>query len=526
MRLAILIPTFNRGAFLRRAVLGHLEQLRALRLADVEIVISDNVSDGGSRKVAEELARAAPELRLLQQAQHHPTAEEHIFAAVAQLEHDYIWTFGDDDIPTEGALAEVYRHVRQAEAELLIGNIRAFHATTGAFFAGKNSHGGIVDVEKDVFGSAQDLIRDVGYQSVAACASALVFRREVFVTAPFQNYAELSPIYAHVACCLDAFAGRPAAFIARPVVDYRFGAAPHQHWQDYASSRRALVNRPWTTGIARQLELLQRRGKIDPDFLVRTREHHPEHAFALWAHMLHRVVEDMESGAWAELGPRQGARELDRICGLLSSSRSPAPLEVADRIRTLWLAMVEEADGPRALRAASETHQRVARFAPVREMLAPALGAWPAPRAAADYKPGDWIDFSRSDSQRYLLSGFSLPEEWGRWTDGRFARLAVSARDFPLRPVLFEAELVSLFKRPEPCEEDAPRLWVGDGAPLRLTGKGASRISLPVDRVGARTGDEFHATIAVGDPKQPQDAPVEDGRALGVGLARVRFVPR
>ncbi len=86
------IPTFRRGALLRRAVASALAQ----SYPDVEVVVSDNCSNDDTASVGRELAASDARLRFLQQATNvGPTAN--LLAVLAAARGEYFMWLGDDD---------------------------------------------------------------------------------------------------------------------------------------------------------------------------------------------------------------------------------------------------------------------------------------------------------------------------------------------------------------------------------------------------------------------------------------------
>ncbi|MHB8469198.1 MAG: glycosyltransferase family 2 protein [Gaiellaceae bacterium] len=102
--LSICIPTFNRVGLLRSCLASLAPQVSALA-GRVELVVSDNASNDGTRDLVTELGLTTP-LRY----RRNPTnvggvanAREAVFAAAGE----YCWVLGDDDLARPGAVAAV-----------------------------------------------------------------------------------------------------------------------------------------------------------------------------------------------------------------------------------------------------------------------------------------------------------------------------------------------------------------------------------------------------------------------------------
>lgn len=101
--LAILVPTYGRAAAVTRL-------LRALAAdASVPVLVSDNASPDGTADVLHALKAELPELDLRVHVQERNVGAEANYAWLVEHapETDYLWLFGDDDLPDPGAVAEV-----------------------------------------------------------------------------------------------------------------------------------------------------------------------------------------------------------------------------------------------------------------------------------------------------------------------------------------------------------------------------------------------------------------------------------
>lgn len=119
--LTIAIPTFNRSAKVARAVRMFIQQIEKARLTgSVGILVSNNASTDDTAAVMESLAATWPHgLEFVTQP-----ANLGLDGNMAFLfEHcrsRYMWLFGDDDLPLEGAVERVVTVLRDVQPQLLL----------------------------------------------------------------------------------------------------------------------------------------------------------------------------------------------------------------------------------------------------------------------------------------------------------------------------------------------------------------------------------------------------------------------
>ena len=104
MRLSVCIPTHHgRRAELAEAVRSVLDQGHP----DVEVCVSDNASDDGTRTLMEDLARAHPGRVVYVRHDEDRGAGANVLAAVGLARGTWCWLLGSDDALVDGALAAV-----------------------------------------------------------------------------------------------------------------------------------------------------------------------------------------------------------------------------------------------------------------------------------------------------------------------------------------------------------------------------------------------------------------------------------
>lgn len=115
MLLTILIPTYNR-LYIIPETIGHLhaEIARCADKDQIELLICDNASEDGSQVWLEENAvRYNFRYHLFED---HVGIDESFDRSANQAKADYVWVFGDDDLPIPGVLDRLISKLRTEDA--------------------------------------------------------------------------------------------------------------------------------------------------------------------------------------------------------------------------------------------------------------------------------------------------------------------------------------------------------------------------------------------------------------------------
>ncbi len=532
--ICILIPTYNGLHFLRRAVLTHVQHIRALQLTNVNIVISDNASNPQTQELAQNLAARIPIVNYIRQDAHIDNTEEHIFAALRQIDHEYVWTFGDDDIPKADALIQILEILKDQDIDFILGNAETFDFITGEKHSGRNTKGGIIGVDSNIYGSAQDIIAQVGFQTLAACVSCAIFRRDMFLDAPLSELISTSLIYSHVAAYLHAFSESRCAFIADPIVNYRLGATGEAGWHKFSRTRGRPFNHPWTFGIIDHFEALESQGKIRPGLITEICEHTEGHTFMLWTHIMSRIMEDLE-GLCRDSRSAQNLlpQDLDRLCLAFSGQRSPGALEMADKLRRIYNEARQLLGSHGFTTLTGEEHELAREQAEKIKLwtlsqlaeLRIKLNSVQCPYRIQDplgFETGRWISLSEQAVTQYLPQGFSEAEYWGRWTDGFLARISIpSFASNVFEALEIEVEAVYKIRGVRQCVVD---LWVEGGPILSISPNEKSIIRIPLQTSDASMLSGGILFLRIPSPKQIFEEPIADSRRLGIAIRRMRLV--
>lgn len=120
-RLSICIPTFNHVDWLKGCLEACFAQIDGL---PVEVVVSDNASDDGTREYLESLRHPA---LVVHRNEKNIVLEN--FCKVVEVSHgDYCWLMGDDDIPEPGAIQKVLDALAGSPDWVLIESVWVEHA--------------------------------------------------------------------------------------------------------------------------------------------------------------------------------------------------------------------------------------------------------------------------------------------------------------------------------------------------------------------------------------------------------------
>ena len=142
---------------------------------------------------------------------------------------------------------------------------------------------------------------------------------------------------------------------------------------------------------------------------------------------------------------------------------------------------------------------------------------------AADLTLGARVLFCETGAEAYLVRGFSGPESWGRWTDGRVALFRCRHATCE-EPGVLEVwpHMVWDAGGSRPCVVD---VIVNGGRRTRVEVKAGEAFVIAVPARDMALA-EFEVSFNVAKPKTTAEAPGGDTRALGVGIEALRLSPR
>jgi hypothetical protein len=138
--------------------------------------------------------------------------------------------------------------------------------------------------------------------------------------------------------------------------------------------------------------------------------------------------------------------------------------------------------------------------------------------------PGQTLTFANGENRGALISGWSVPESWGIWSDGNQAQLGfVLLRFKSANPTLSIA--CGAFIAPQ-IPERKVELWSRDIQLGNLTLKQASNIRVSIRLSGFKLGEDYPLIVQLKIPfaKSPRELGIsEESRRLGIGLVSIRF---
>lgn len=260
--LTILIPTYNRAAFLSDQ-LGRLIPMLAKEPTEVEVLVGNNASIAATSKVVEIYRKQAPQIRSIDHPALIPTAEGNLLATLAHARGTYVWPLSDDDLPNPDCLDTLLRTLEREQPGLLLMNLQVVDPEGTVLCPGYFE----TRTERFRFKGMVDLVRNLGVQDLPACFSAVCWERRAVQAVDWNAYSATSPIYPHVMVYLEAFRDRPCVLLSQPMLSYLY-----VHGQDATSIGGVMVSNdlptcfPWAFGILRLLGEAARRGAVPPDF--------------------------------------------------------------------------------------------------------------------------------------------------------------------------------------------------------------------------------------------------------------------
>jgi abequosyltransferase len=128
--LTICIPTYNRADCLR-ALLDVLQAELTTQPGLVRVVIGDNGSTDVTPEITRAFAAQVPDTRVLRHAQN-LGPDENFCRCIAEVETEYFWIIGDDDLPQRGLISVLLTMLKQASPDLVYINSKDMDAVTGA----------------------------------------------------------------------------------------------------------------------------------------------------------------------------------------------------------------------------------------------------------------------------------------------------------------------------------------------------------------------------------------------------------
>lgn len=247
-KLTVLIPTRNRAFCLQRSLNGFLQAIRSLeKKFDGEILVVDNFSSDETEKVTREIQLCSSFVRYEKHDKKRDTAESSMAYGLQKARGEYIWVFGDDDIPHQNSLHQLLKHIKdQRDLYLINCNIKLPNERIITYLPHEKC--------KD-YSVAKNLWLDLGFVSATTTMSSLCFKRSLFNLDIFNKYAELSEVYSHSVSLFAMFQGGNAAVIGQPLYTYSQNTSEEEarRFKDFFDKKGLSVFYPFTKGLLRLL---------------------------------------------------------------------------------------------------------------------------------------------------------------------------------------------------------------------------------------------------------------------------------
>ena len=116
--LSILIPTYNRAAYLKQLLFVLNEQLGNRYEHEVEVIVADNASTDETDVVLEKVSSNALPIRIIRRKANIGT-DGNIADLVSQSLALFCWVIGDDDLPFPGLLPHLVDYLRHSRDDLV-----------------------------------------------------------------------------------------------------------------------------------------------------------------------------------------------------------------------------------------------------------------------------------------------------------------------------------------------------------------------------------------------------------------------
>ncbi len=303
--LTILIPTYNRGHYLRQLLRLFKESGVLAEDHRIQLVIANNCSKDSTLQVVAEYSDVFPNFKLLNYTEHVSSAEENVFRSFKNCDGEYTWILGDDDVPFFENLETVVRELETNVHDFLQHNI----AVVGR--KGKITSEAVLRMHNEKWtGDVRDLALHNGCWYVMAGMSNQILRTSLVRDFDFQTVTKIGLIYSHVTAYLLCFSGRVTTCFNYPIVWYKVIEGDNDHWSRAAKKHNVFTEYFWTLGWIRQIKFLIGKGilqKSDPLYLL---EHNDRKKFRMLNTMHQKLFDQVKLGRISK-DPREKMSESD-----------------------------------------------------------------------------------------------------------------------------------------------------------------------------------------------------------------------
>ncbi len=119
--LTIGIPTWNRCKFLEKNLSRLVSEVAKIKTHRIEIFVSDNASDDGTKEICEQFSTAYTFFRYFRQTSNEG-ANINFDNVLRMSQGQYVWLFGDDDVIVDSVIEKIINDIKVfGYPDLIIG---------------------------------------------------------------------------------------------------------------------------------------------------------------------------------------------------------------------------------------------------------------------------------------------------------------------------------------------------------------------------------------------------------------------
>ena len=247
--LSIVIPTYKRATLLALTLDAFFPQVVPY---SIPICISYTDDTDATARVIEAFQDRYPYVTAVTD-QEATNIDRKMASAVSLASSDYVWLFGDDDIPEPGAVDRVMELLNERRWGMLVLNASTYHSDFSYQVEERRMR--IMEDRVYVPGEHEALLADTA--SYATFLGGLVFDKSLWDSVEHESYFDTD--YLHVAVLYRAVVGKYSCLVANPLLRIRLGSAtwadryfvvelmhwPHTVWslpsEDYSDEVKARV---------------------------------------------------------------------------------------------------------------------------------------------------------------------------------------------------------------------------------------------------------------------------------------------
>jgi glycosyltransferase involved in cell wall biosynthesis len=213
--LSICIPTYNRAGYLLQTLEAFLPQVLPLQ---IPIYISDNGSTDNTIEMLAQFKKDRYPLLFYKITASNLGIDRNIVNAVAMASSQYVWLFGDDDIPRACAVERVLSNLNH-EYKLIIVNASSYNSDLSVQVEKKR----VKLSQNRIYSSSEHEQLLIDTASYTGFLGGLVIDKKLWHFIPSEEY--LGSDYVHVAVVFRYIVGHRALFLAEPLINIRLGGA-------------------------------------------------------------------------------------------------------------------------------------------------------------------------------------------------------------------------------------------------------------------------------------------------------------